>query len=109
MDKNLDCKGRWRSVIVSFRVSSEESEELNRRIKLSGLNKQDYIIRRLSEKDIIVQGNPRVHKALREEMNTIITELKRIENTSQLTDEQTETIRLIAQVYNGMEGVHNGK
>lgn len=109
MDKNLDRKGRWRSVIVSFRVSPEESEDLNRRVKLSGLNKQDYIISRLSERDIIIQGNPRVHKALKEEMNIIITELKRIENASQLTDELTDAISIIAQIYNGMEGESNGK
>lgn len=109
MDKNLDHKGRWRSVIVSFRVSPEESVDLNRRVKLSGLNKQDYIISRLSERDIIIQGNPRVHKALRKEMNVIITELKRIENASQLTDELMDTISLISQIYNGMEGDHNGK
>lgn len=84
--KNLDKKNRWRNVIVSFRVSPEESEDLNRRVKLSGLNKQDYIIKRLSERDIIVQGNPRVFKALRNQMTEILTELRRIERCSEISD-----------------------
>ena len=47
MDKNLDYKGRWRSRAVSFRVSEEEAKLINDCVALSGLTKQDYIIRRL--------------------------------------------------------------
>lgn len=36
-------------------------------MRLSGLTKQDYIIRRLQEKEIVVVGNPRVYKALKSE------------------------------------------
>lgn len=49
MDKNVDKKGRWRNVIVSFRMSPEERDDLNVRVKLSGLTKQDYVIKRLLE------------------------------------------------------------
>ena len=37
-------------------------------MKLTGLTKQDYIIRRLLERDVVVQGNPRVYKALRDQL-----------------------------------------
>lgn len=50
MDKNIDKKGRWRNVIVSFRMSPEERDDLNARVKLSGLTKQDYVIKRLLER-----------------------------------------------------------
>lgn len=63
--KNMDDKNRWRNVTVSFRMSPEESDQLNTFVKISGLTKQDYIIRRLLCRDVIVQGNPRVHKALK--------------------------------------------
>ena len=53
MDRNVDKKGRWRSVTVAFRVSPEENEDLNTRVRLSGLTKQDYIIRRLQEREAV--------------------------------------------------------
>lgn len=107
--KNLDKKHRWRNVIVSFRVSPEESEDLNRRVKLSGLNKQDYIIKRLSERDVMVQGNPRVFKALRNQMTEILTELRRIERCSEISDGFLDILELVAKTYNGLECGNNDK
>lgn len=44
-EKNRDDKNRWRNVTIAFRMSPEENEELNNRVKLSGFRtKQDYII-----------------------------------------------------------------
>lgn len=44
-EKNRDDKNRWRNVTIAFRVSPEENEELNNRVRLSGFcTKQDYII-----------------------------------------------------------------
>lgn len=43
--KKKDDKNRWRSLTIAFRVSPEENEELNMRVKLSGAEtKQEYII-----------------------------------------------------------------
>ena len=66
--KKCDNKNRWRSKTIGFRVSPEEDEQINRYVKLSGLTKQDYITRRLTHKDVVVQGNPRVFKALRNKL-----------------------------------------
>ena len=66
--KVLDRQGRWRNKIVAFRVSPEEDEQLEIAVRLSGLTKQDYIVRRLQEKEIVVVGNPRVYKALKNEL-----------------------------------------
>ena len=63
--KNLDNHNRWRSKTIAFRVSPEENEQIEIAVRLSGLTKQDYITRRLLNRDIVVQGNPRVYKALR--------------------------------------------
>ena len=62
MDKNLDYKGRWRNKTVAFRVSEEEAKLIDDLVALSGLTKQDYIIRRLQCRDVVVQGNPRVYR-----------------------------------------------
>ena len=104
MDKNLDNKGRWRSRAVSFRVSEEEAKLINDCVALSGLTKQDYIIRRLQCRDVVVQGNPRVYKALRNQMADIYEELKRLERCSEANDELLYTIQMIAEIMNGLKG-----
>ena len=82
MEKSLDYKGRWRNHTVAFRVSDEEAKLLNDLVALSGLTKQDYITRRLLCQDVVVQGNPRVYKALKNQMTAIHEELKRMESIS---------------------------
>lgn len=104
MDKNLDCKGRWRNKTVAFRVSEEEAKLIDNQVALSGLTKQDYIIRRLQCRDVVVQGNPRVHKALRNQMADIYEELKRLKRCSEANDELLYTIQLIAETMNGLKG-----
>ena len=102
MDKTLDNKGRWRNVIISFRMSPQERDDLSVRVKLSGLTKQDYIIKRLSERDVIVQPNTRVYKALRNQMAEILEELKRIENGADIDSDLLDIIQITAQTYNGL-------
>ena len=84
MEKNLDSKGRWRNKLVGFRVSEEEAKLIDDCVSLSGLTKQDYIIRRLQCRDVVVQGNPRVYK--------------------EANDELLYTIQLIAETMNGLKG-----
>lgn len=103
MDKRLDHQGRRRNKVVAFRVSQEESKLIDRMVRLSGLTKQDYIIRRLQCQDIVVQGNPRVYKALRDQMLQIYQELKRIENAAELSEEFLYTLQLVAITLNGMK------
>lgn len=103
MDKRLDHQGRWRNKVVAFRVSQEESELIDRMIRLSGLSKQDYIIRRLQCQDIVVQGNPKVYKALRDQIVQILQEFKRVENASELSEEFLYTLQLVAITLNGMK------
>lgn len=106
MEKVLDRKGRWRNKVVAFRVSPEEDELLETKVRLSGLTKQDYIISRLLEKEITVVGNPRVYKALRNQMESIYEELQRIAAGKTVDDELLETLQLVAITLNEMkEGI----
>lgn len=102
MDKSLDNKGRWSNVIISFRMSPQERDDLNVRVKLSGLTKQDYTIKRLSERDIVVQPNTRVYKALRNQMAEILSELQRIDNGADIDSDLLDIIQITAQTYNGL-------
>ena len=102
--KNLDKHNRWRNRTVAFRMSPEEDEHLETLVRLSGLTKQDYIIQRLLERDIVVSGNIRVFKSLKTEMSDILTELKRINSGGQVDEDLEDTIRFVASILNGMNG-----
>lgn len=101
--KNVDRHNRWRSKTVAFRVSPEEDTQIERHVQLSGLTKQDYITRRLTHKDVVVQGNPRVFKALRNQLAESLTELRRIEAGSAVNDELLDLIEMIADILGGMK------
>ena len=102
--KNLDKYNRFRSITVGFRVSPEEFDELNRAVALSGLPKQEYCYRKCMNRDIVVQGNPRVYKQLKINLEMVLSELKRIENGAKIDAELLETIRLINTTLYGLKG-----
>lgn len=105
-DKRDEHK-RFRSVQVGFRVSPEEKEQLNIAVVLSGLTKREYCWRRCLNRDIVVQGNPRVYKALRNQLAAVLEELKRIERAGEISAELSDNIRLITTTLNGMKEERN--
>ena len=100
--KNRDNKNRWRNKTVAFRVSPEGDAQIETAVRLSGLTKQDYITRRLLCREVVVQGNPRVYKALRNELATVLAELQRIEAGAGVDEELMDNIELIAAIMDGM-------
>ena len=100
--KNADKHNRWRNKTVAFRVSPEEDAQIETAVKLTGLTKQDYIIRRLLCREVVVQGNPRVYKALRDQLATVLDELRRIDAGQAVDDDLMDTIRMIATILSGM-------
>ena len=97
--KNLDGHNRWRNKTVAFRISPEEDAQIETAVRL----KQDYIIRRLLNRDVVVQGNPRVYKALRDQLAAVLDELRRIEAGTNVSDELLDTINMIAAIMDGMK------
>ena len=104
MERVLDQQGRWRNKVVAFRMSPEEDEVLEAKVKLSGLTKQEYIIRRLTDREITVVGNPRVYKALRGQMDfdldkgllSITKSYQRLKGRDVITDPKTpKSVRVI--------------
>ena len=87
-----------------MQVSPEENKQIETAVRLSGLTKQDYITRRLLCQDVVVQGNPRVYKALRNELAAVLAELQRIEAGGDMDMELLDTIELIAVILGGMKG-----
>ena len=50
-----------------------------------------------------MQGNPRVYKALKNQMAELYEELKRIEQFSEENEESLYTLQLVAETLNGMK------
>ena len=101
--KNMDKHKRWRNRTVAFRVSEEENEQINTFVKLAGTTKQDYITQRLLCQDVVVQGNPRVYKALKEQLAAVLSELQRIDARASVSADLLDTIRMIARIMDGMK------
>ncbi|MCL2812810.1 MAG: hypothetical protein FWD25_13100 [Clostridia bacterium] len=101
--KVYDGQGRWRNKTVAFHISPEENEQLGIAVRLSGLTKQDYIIRRLQDREIVVVGNPRVYKALRNQLALMLDELRRIASGEQVDDDLLDTIHLITATMGGLK------
>lgn len=107
--KNCDRHNRWRSKTIAFRMSPEEDQQLEAFVKISGLTKQDYITTRLLERDVVVDGNPRVYKALKEQFASVLDELRRIESGSSMDADLLEIIRMMAAIMDGMKEDPYGK
>ncbi len=102
--KNVDKHNRFRNITVGFRVSPEENELINKAVALSGLPKQEYCYRKCMDRDVVVQGNPRVYKALRNELRETLTQLQRIEAGKHVDEDLLSVIELIAITMNGLKG-----
>lgn len=100
--KTMDNHNRWRSKTVAFRMSPEEADQLDAFVQMSGLPKQDYLIQRVLQKEIVVVGNPRVYKGLRIQMETIYEELQRIEDNHLIDDELLDRVEQITTIMHGM-------
>ena len=100
--KNRDNYQRWRSITIAFRVSPEENELLNKQVQLSGLTKQEYLTSNMLKRDIVVIGNPRVHKALKNQMLEMIGELKRINTSDEMDPEFMELMKMVLEIYDGL-------
>ena len=102
--KARDGQGRWRNKTIGFRVSEEENAEINALAALAGMSKQDYIICRLTNKDVTVVGNPRVHKALKKQMEQLYLEFQRLCDATQISTETLQVLQYLATIYDGMQG-----
>lgn len=102
--KVRDNHNRWRSKTVAFRMSPEENKQLDIAVSLSGLTKQDYIIHRLLGREVIVEANPRVYKALRNQMNEVLAELRRLASAGDISDELLDVIRWMTDTMDGLKG-----
>ena len=101
--KAMDNHNRWRSKTVAFRMSPEEANQLDAFVQMSGLPKQDYLIQRALQREVVVNGNPRVYKGLRIQMEAIHTELQRISTERFIDDELLDRVEQITIIMKSMK------
>ena len=101
--KARDGQGRWRSKTVGVRISPEENVELDTLVALSGMTKQDYCINRMLQRDVVVTGNPRVHKALKNQMEQLCQEFQRLCNVNDVRAEALYVLEYLAKIYEGLK------
>ena len=103
-EKNRDDKNRWRNVTIAFRMSPEENEELNNRVKLSGFRtKQDYITQSVLHQKVVATGNPLMLVQFRQNLQRIEHELERIEKASDMDGELLTPIRSMLEILEGFK------
>ena len=108
-DKNLDRKGRWRNRVVAFRVSDEEAELLNRLVDISGLTKQEYLIKKTTDRRVVVKGSIRVFGALKVQLTFVYEELKRLTEVTPDNDDLIELLKVITLILLKIEENQNLK
>ena len=102
--RSNDRCGRWRNRTVAFRASDEEVRELDALVALSGLTKQDYIMRRLLCRDVVVVPSSRVLRALEDVSRDILRELKRRDDAREAPIELREVVGVLARTLEGLGG-----
>lgn len=108
-DKKLDRKGRWRNRVVAFRVSDEEAELLNRLVDISGLTKQEYLIKKTTDRRVVVKGSIRVFGALKVQLTFVYEELKRLKEITPDNDDLIELLKVILLILFKIEENQNLK
>ena len=85
---------------MNFRVSEEERDKINKRIKLSGLSKQEFFISSCMNQSITVIGNIKSFDAIRKEMRRIDEKLRKIITVEDLDDSILDPLITILQILN---------
>jgi hypothetical protein len=94
-------RNRYRT--VAFRMSDAELAELDARVKLSGRQKQDYIIKSVLYQKIVVIGNQVQEERLRQTLGEILAELRHVEHAGEVNAETLASIRTAAEI---IENLH---
>ncbi|VWM05148.1 Uncharacterised protein [Collinsella sp. AK_207A] len=92
----MDAKGRRRCKTIAFRMSPAEADQLDLRVALSGLSKQDFIARSLLEGTFTVVATTRMRKAVKERVGPVVAELRRIRRAGDMDDELVESLETLS-------------
>ena len=89
---------RTRNVEINFRVTPEEKEIIENRVKLSGLSKREYYTQSLMHQKIICQGNIRVTDEMERQLLGIEAHLKSVKNNQEIELTYIESLQSIIEM-----------
>lgn len=97
-------KNRVRNIIMNFRVSPEEKEMIENRIRLSGLAKGEFFIRSCTGQKIVATGNIKTFDAIRESVKEIDKHLLGIRMAEELDEGIFLELRTILEMLDSIYG-----
>lgn len=97
--KKKNEHNRKRDIIVNFRMSPEERRELEQRILLSGKKKQEYMIQSSLEQRLFIVGNRKMLENIRDRMDVIEAELKRVVSADALDMEKLAGVKALVELF----------
>ena len=103
MEKRSE-KSRKRYRTVAFRCSDSELLELEKRVELSGLQKQDYMLKSVLHQRIVVIGNELLFERLKDTLDEILVEVRRIDRARDLVRSKIIPLRTASEMLKGFEG-----
>ena len=87
---------------MGFRVSPEEAREIDSLVALSGLTKQDYILHKLTNREVTVYPSSRLQKGMADEAMRMYAELRRIERAGDMPLELKEVMETFARTFEAL-------
>lgn len=102
--KKKDEKKRKRNIIMNFRVSPEEKQMIEERVKLSGMAKGEYFIQSCMHQKISVLGNIRTFDAIKESVSKLDRKLMELQSVKELDEVTLESLRMVLEL---LDGIYN--
>lgn len=92
---------------MAFRMTPEEYERVAKLAEMSGMNRQDFIMAKLMDHEIVVKPSTRVYKALKGTMAEIYQQLLRIRAGGELSASAEQSIELLSKYFAGLAPTEN--
>jgi len=87
---------RKRNKIISFRATGVEAELLDRKVEISGLTKQDYIISSLTSPPVSIKADYRLEDKFALEIFRLA---KLVKKYGRLEEDDQEILRFLIEIY----------
>ena len=80
---------------MGFRYRPKKTNALTRRLLYQDCRSRNTATAAVLNQDVVVQGNPKVYKALKRELAAVLAELQRIEAGNGIDEELLNVIELV--------------
>lgn len=89
-------EARKRSKTIAFWATPAQAAEIDEMAKTSGLTKQDYLLMRALEREVVIVPSSRVVKSMREKSERIAAKLEDLTCASEVSDHLLGELRWLA-------------